>query len=244
MVKGSWPASCQRTSRSHLRERCRGGELFEVVVGPIGTEGGELGVGDYGEGNGVAFLLVGSERFGEFGTGLGAHGDDFEARFAKFLHLGGEGLELLDAMQATETEVEDHHDGAASIVGERAVLAGGIGKLPGRGRSGLPAEGPEVVEVGKGVVGGIVGVGFKLGAPVLGQTEAFGDGSEAGEDGGGQVDGLPQFTKLPEGLFGLLGFAGESSRYAAWAAGKADCGGLATRPAAIFAASSFWPTAR
>lgn len=103
------------------------GNFFEIVVGPVGPEGGELGIGDKGKGNGVASLFVGGEGLGEFGLGLGADGDDFEARFAKGVHLGLDGLELLDAMEATETEVENHHDGAASIVGEREALASGIG---------------------------------------------------------------------------------------------------------------------
>mgnify|MGYP004069586255 CR=1 FL=1 len=126
---------------------------------------------------------------------------------AKGVRLGCECLELLDAMKAAETEVEDHDEGPTLIVGEREVLAGGIGKFPRRGWSGFPAEGAQGIEVGKGVFGGVV-EGFNLGAPVLGQTQAFGDGSEASEDGGGEVDGLAEFTKLAEGLVGLLRFAG------------------------------------
>jgi len=66
------------------------GNFFEIVVNPVGPEGGEFGVGEEGKGNGVAFLFVGSEGFGEFGLGLGTDGDDFEARLAKGVHLGRE----------------------------------------------------------------------------------------------------------------------------------------------------------
>ena len=74
-------------------------DFFEIIIGSVGTEGGEFGVGDDGEGNGVAFLFVGGKGFGEFGLGLGTDGDDFEARLAKGVRLGCEGLELLDAMR-------------------------------------------------------------------------------------------------------------------------------------------------
>ena len=108
------------------------GNFFEIVVGPVSPEGGELGIGDKRKGNGVTSLFIGFEGLGELGLGLGADGDDFETRFPKSVHLGSDGLELLDAMEATETEVENHHDGAASIVGEREALAGRIGQSPAR----------------------------------------------------------------------------------------------------------------
>ena len=82
-------------------------------------------------------------------------------------------------METTETEVKDHHDGTTLIVCEREMLAGGIAKFPLSGRNGFPAEGSEGVEIWKRVFGGIVWIRLKLGAPVLGQTQAFGDGSEA-----------------------------------------------------------------
>ena len=42
------------------------GNFFEIVVGPVGPKGGELGIGDKGKGNGVASLFVGGEGLGEY----------------------------------------------------------------------------------------------------------------------------------------------------------------------------------
>ena len=64
------------------------GNFFEIVVGPVGPEGGELGIGDKGKGNGVASFFIGFKGLGELGLGLGADGDDFEARFRKASILG------------------------------------------------------------------------------------------------------------------------------------------------------------
>ena len=103
------------------------GNFFKIVVGPVGPEGGEFGIGDEGKGNRVTTLFVGGEGLGEFGLGLRANGDDFQARFTKGIHLGSESLKLLDAMEATETEIEHNHDGTALVVGEGERLARGIG---------------------------------------------------------------------------------------------------------------------
>ena len=94
------------------------------------------------------------------------------------------------------------------------------------------------------MLGRIVGVRLELGPPILGQTNAFGDGSKAGEDESGKIDGLAEFAKLAEGFVGLLRFAGSVEKVSGLGRGKTDCGGLATRPLAILAASSFWPAER
>jgi len=40
------------------------GNFFEIVIGPVGPKGGKFGIGDEGEGNGIASFFVGGEGFG------------------------------------------------------------------------------------------------------------------------------------------------------------------------------------
>ncbi len=84
------------------------------------------------------------------------------------------------------------------------------------------------------MLGRVVGVRFELGSPILGQTEAFGDGSKAGEDGSGKIDGLAEFAKLAEGFVGLLRFAGSVEKVSGLGRGQGGLGGFVHQTACDF----------
>ena len=169
-------------------------DVLEVVEGTVGFERAETLIGDDGEGEARRVLRL-RESLVQAGRGVGAHGDDLDARLGVLRGERGENIELLDAVRAAAAKVKDDEHGLALVVGERVRFAVAVGQAPRRRAVRVPAERAELGDVRAHA--GVGGRGRGQ-APVFGQLEILGDGRELLEDGQVDVDlrgELPQFLK-------------------------------------------------
>lgn len=172
------------------------GLVFEVIVGAVGFEEIERGIGEEGEGDRFLFVEIsdgGFQRFERFT----ADSDDVETGGGEFAGACGEFLELFDAVETSRAEIEDEDDGFAAELFEGEGFSRGGGETPGGGGAGagLPAEGAEGIEVGTEAD---VGGGSGRSTPVGGEFELFSEGLEAGEDREVEVSGASERAEFFE----------------------------------------------